>query len=300
VWRPNTPGAPVYPQTFVTQPEHIPLATVDAMIMPDDANVPTTAQVVGTFEHMLAPRLAFRTSAVFTNSWFKQVTIDTNLGWDDARNSGQGGYYIIDTNYRRITQLQLSAPAEYRSAIVELEQRGSRLGIGGNLTLARSRDVSGINDLRTHQLNGFDADYGPNADTPTVRTAMWGYYNILEALQISGSYRARSGLPVDPSAAGEDLNGDGVFGDRTPGLAPFSFRAPVNHALDLRLTWTVPVGQGRRLMTYLEGYNILNNENVRSVLNDYGPDSTAPRERWLEPSLWFPPREVQFGVRFTF
>ena len=300
VWRPDTPGAPVYPQTFVTQPEFIPQGVVDAMIMPDDANVPTTLQVVGTLEHMFGDNLALSASGVFTRSWHKQFTLDTNLGWDPELNDGQGGYFLIDPNYRRVTQLQLDAPAEYQAAILELNQRGARMGFGANLTVSRSRQVNGIDDLRTYQLVGFDADYGPNADTPTVRGTVSGYYNLHEAVQISGAYRGRTGLPVDPRAGGLDLNGDGTFGDRTPGLEPFSFRSPANHMLDLRLTWTLPMGGERRLQTYLEGYNVLNHENVRTVLDDLGPDPGNPRNRWLEPSLWFPPREVQFGLRFSF
>ena len=74
------------------------------------------------------------------------------------------------------------------------------------------------------------------------------------------------------------------------------------NALDLRLTWNVPLalGQSRRLQTYLEGYNVLNHENVMTVLNDYGPNPAAPKSLWLAPALWFPPREVQLGVRLAF
>ena len=91
------------------------------MIMPTDANVPTTAQTVGTFEHMLTPNLSLRVDGVFTRSWHKQFTIDTNIAFDQNLNAGLGGYNRIDPNYRRITQVQFGAPAEYQAAIVELE-----------------------------------------------------------------------------------------------------------------------------------------------------------------------------------
>ena len=129
---------------------------------------------------------------------------------------------------------------------------------------------------------------------------MSGYYNIIDAVQLSGAFRIRTGLPISATAAGVDLNGDGVLGDRTPGFAPGSFRAPANNSLDARLTWTVPMGSARRLQLYLESYNLLNHENVRTVLTDYGAINGSPKSRWLEPNLWFPPREVQLGMRFSF
>jgi hypothetical protein len=303
-WTPTTAGAPTFPNVFGSPPAVIPRAAIDAMIMPTDANVPTTAQLVGTFEHMLTPNLSFRVDGVYTRSWHKQFTIDTNIAFDQSLNAGLGGYNRIDPNYRRITQVQFGAPAEYQGAIVEVNQRGSKIGLTGNLTIARSRniDLLRLNDLHTYQVNGFDADYGPNADTPTVRGTVSGYYNINKSFQVSGAFKARSGLPVDPTAAGLDLNGDAVLGDRTPTLAPFSFRSPGMNSLDLRVTWNVPVGlgQGRRLQVYLESFNIANHENVATVLNDYGPNPLTPKSLWLAPALWFPPREVQLGFRLAF
>jgi len=303
-WTPTTAGAPVFPNVFATPPAAIPRAAIDAMIMPTDANVPTTAQTVGTLEHMLTPNLSLRLDGVFTRSWHKQFTIDTNIAFDQNLNAGLGGYNRIDPNYRRITQVQFAAPAEYQAAIIELNQRGAKIGMTGNVTIARSRNVDllRVNDLHTYQVNGFDADYGPNADTPTFRGTLSGYYNINKAIQVSGAFKVRSGLPVDPTAAGLDLNGDAVLGDRTPTLAPFSFRGRWMNSLDLRATWNLPLGlgEGRRLQAYLESFNIANHENIATVLNDYGPNPVTPKGLWLAPALWFPPREVQLGFRFQF
>ena len=299
-WRPTDAGAPVYPNVFATPPAVIPRAIVDAMIMPDKAETPTTAQVVATFEHMLRPTLAITASGVYTHSWHKQFTTDTNLAWNQTLNGGLGGYARIDPNYRRITQLQLDAPAEYVGAIFEVEQRAARLGWTGNITFSKSRGVEGVDDLQTYLTQGFANDYGPQPDSPTVRGTVSGYFNVTTALQLSGSYRGRSGLPVNSVAAGVDLNGDGVLGDRTPTFRAYAFSAPANHTVDARLTWSFPLGGSRRLQTYVESYNLLNYENVRTVLNDYGATPGTPKNRWLEPNLWFPPREVQFGARLAF
>jgi hypothetical protein len=93
---------------------------------------------------MLTPNMAITFSAVYTRSWNKQFTIDTNLVWNEALNNGRGGYTRPDPNFRRVTQLQLAAPAEYIGGIVEIERRGARMGATGNLTFSRSRGVEGI------------------------------------------------------------------------------------------------------------------------------------------------------------
>ena len=154
--------------------------------------------------------------------------------------------------------------------------------------------------MRTYEVNGFDPDYGPAAGFPRRARHCQRLLQHQQAIQLSGAFRARTGLPVNGVASGVDLNGDGVLGDRTPGMKPYSFRAPANNSVDVRLTWTVPLGESRRVQAYAESYNILNHENVRTVLNDFGSNPMAPKNRWLEPNLWFPPREVQFGLRLSF
>jgi hypothetical protein len=113
-------------------------------------------------------------------------------------------------------------------------------------------------------------------------------------------FRARTGFAVNPVATGLDLNGDAVFGDRTPTLEPFSFRMPGASSVDVRFNWNAPLGSVRRLQFYVESFNLLNRKDVRTVLNSYGPDPSTPGPRWMEPSSYFPPREVQLGMRFAF
>jgi hypothetical protein len=128
-----------------------------------------------------------------------------------------------------------------------------------------------------------------------------GWYNINPYLQLSGAFRARTGLPINPTASGLDLNGDGRFGDRTAGLAPFSFEAPGSNSMDVRLAATLPLKSAeRRLSVVFEVFNLFNTENVRTVDSNYGPDAAAPLPRWMEPTSFFEAREAQIGVRLVF
>ena len=128
---------------------------------------------------------------------------------------------------------------------------------------------------------------------------MSGYYNISPAIQVSGAFRARTGLPVNANAAGLDLNGDGVLGDRTRKWTRFRPRAGHKLArppLDL-VGAARPGAQGQ---LYAERYNVLNHENVRTVLNDYGPTPSAAKNRWLEPNSGSLHAKCKLGLRLSF
>ena len=75
---------------------------------------------------------------------------------------------------------------------------------------------------------------------------------------------------------------------------------PGNHSLDMRFTWTVPIGGSQRLQATVEAFNLYNEDNVRSVQSQYGPDAAAPLPIFGTPLTYFNPREVQLGLRFTF
>jgi hypothetical protein len=123
---------------------------------------------------------------------------------------------------------------------------------------------------------------------------------VVPSVQLSGIFRARGGLAIDPIAAGLDPNGDQKFGDRTPGLDPYSFRGPGMNSLDARVAWAVKLHGSSRLQMYVETFNLLNKKNVALVNNNYGLNAATPSAIWLQPTQYFPPREVQLGLRMTF
>ena len=120
-------------------------------------------------------------------------------------------------------------------------------------------------------------------------------------MSLSAIFRARTGYAFDPRTGNTfDPNGDGNFNDRTPGLERNSFRSEGNHSLDMRFTWTLPVGGGQRIQATVEAFNLYNQDNVRTVQSQYGPDPAAPLPIFGTPLTYFNPREVQLGLRFTF
>jgi hypothetical protein len=153
-----------------------------------------------------------------------------------------------------------------------------------------------VNDQRF----GIDGDWGPQTDTPTVRGVVSGWYNVNSMIQLSSSFRARSGIAVNPIASGLDLNGDGNLNDRTPTFGRNSFRGPDNNQLDARFTWAIPLQNSRRVLVYVECFNLLNHNNVLTVNNNYGPLPGVPLSSWTQPATWAPPREIQLAVRVSF
>lgn len=295
-WTPTSPGAPRYPAVFSTPPANLPRSVVNTNILPDELRTPASGQVVATFERALTSNVALSLSGVYTKSWDKEYQLDTNLVFDDVTQR----WIRPDPNYRAINQYQFGGEAEYYAGIVELSKRGGRFGYNGNITFARAYDTgNNYNSGPQDQRLGIMSEWGPQADTPTVRGVVSGWYNIAPAMQVSAIYRARTGTAITPAASGIDLNGDGNTGDRPPGFGRNSFRISGQRALDLRFAWTVPM-HDKRLQFYAEGFNVLNDENVRSVSNDYGPTPGSPRARWMEPVTFFPPREVQLGMRLGF
>jgi hypothetical protein len=144
-------------------------------------------------------------------------------------------------------------------------------------------------------------EWGPQADTPTVRFVGTGTYAITDQMQVAGIYRGRTGAAFDVRAgAAFDLNGDGQFNDRVPGFSRNSYRGEANHTVDARFTWQIPFGAPRRLQVTVESFNLLHRENVRTINTNYGPNPATPDPLFATPITYFAPREVQFGLRFVF
>jgi hypothetical protein len=146
-----------------------------------------------------------------------------------------------------------------------------------------------------------ERDYGPQVDTPRFRMTANGSYEINRLMSLSAIFRARTGFAYDArSGSTVDLNGDGNFNDRVPGITRNDFRMPGNHSLDMRFTWNLPLNGARRLQATVEAFNIYNRENVRTVENQWGINPAAPNPTFGAPLSYFNPREVQLGLRFIF
>ena len=85
-WLFGQAGAPVYPNTFPTNdlPAEAQLGVANVWIVPDDFEVPMSAQFVATLDHAFRDDLAVSVSGVHTRSWYKEIPFDRNLLFDEG------------------------------------------------------------------------------------------------------------------------------------------------------------------------------------------------------------------------
>ncbi|MGH9346902.1 MAG: TonB-dependent receptor [Vicinamibacterales bacterium] len=297
-WLFGQPGAPVYPNTYPSDrpPASAPAGVLNVTIMPDELEVPRSDQLVVSLDHAFAHDISTTVSFLYNRSHNKEIPFDRNLRFDDATER----WVRPDPQYRQITQYTFTGRAEYTGLALEFRKRlSNNFGLGGNLTLSRAYDQNnnfsvGPNDQRFPEL-----EWGPSADVPKVRYVVDGSYQVGPA-QVSLIYRGRSGYNFDPRTGNTfDVNQDGQFNDRTPGFERNAFRGPDNHTVDTRFTWAVPL-RDVRLQLMLEAFNLLNRENTRAVFTTYGPTPGSPDPLFLTPLNYFPPREIQLGIRVVF
>jgi hypothetical protein len=258
--------------------------------------------VVTTLDHAITSNLATSASVVWTRSAHKEMLIDTNLVWGDPANpDGLCCFSRLDPGFRQINRYDYEGDAEYLGLVLSAQQRmrgGFRFGV--NATVARSTDQNENWNTQLNDPRYPERDYGPNGDTPRFQMSANGSYDITDNMQLSIVMRARSGLAIDPRVGPTvDVNGDGNFNDRTPGLSRNQFRGPWVHSADARFTWTLPVLNGRAQLT-AEGFNLYNRANFRTMETLYGVNADVPNPAFGSALSYYPPREVQLGVRFAF
>jgi hypothetical protein len=298
-WLFGQPGAPVYPATFPSDalPASAPRSVRNVSIMPDDLQVPRSNQFVATLEHAFTNDLAVNVNVAYNRSYNKEIPFDRNLRFDEATQR----WVRPDPAYRQITQYTFTGRAEYTGLILEIRKRvSSKFGFGSNATFSRAFDQNNNFSVGPNDQRFPEREWGPSADVPKFRVTFDGTYQVTRMLQLSAIYRGRTGYNFDPRAGPTfDLNGDGSFNDRTPGFERNAFRGPNNHTVDARLAWNLNVRSTRAQVT-VEAFNLLNRENVRAQSTTYGPTNGSPDPLFLTPLNYFPPREIQLGVRLSF
>ncbi len=169
---------------------------------------------------------------------------------------------------------------------------------------------------RTPQQDGYNPTDTPHNLSVAASTSLpWKF-------QLSGVFRALSGVPLAVTS-GVDLDGDlNTQGDRPRGLAPVVGRGDVDGQLalinayratrgfgpldpellkpnaifvvDLRVTKAFPIGNRRRIEAFLEGYNVTNYVTLTGGSSNMGLASFLLRTGARDA------RQIQWGGRFVF
>jgi hypothetical protein len=232
-----------------------------------------------------------------------------------------------------ITVRETSARSMFRSLTFSAQHRSKKLQFGAFYTWAENfsdddseRDATGFNYADPFNLA---LDYGPARIDIRHQFASYFVYSLPAGFDVSGSFRARSGIPVN-ATTGADTNEEFSTNDRpysAPGV-PFprnSFRNRAVYGNDLRVLKNFFLGsETRKIQFSAEFFNLFNIDNVSfSGANGglfggvYGlgigtngqqvpvdsrflrlrmPDGTYDRNN----SQVGTPLQVQFGLRFFF
>jgi hypothetical protein len=265
--------------------------------VPDEFAIPISYQVIATLEQAVRDDLALSVSVLYNRSNSKEFLFDRNLRFDEATQR----WVRPDPSFRSISQYSFTGRAEYTGLVIEGTKRHGKLVFGGNLTLARAYDTGDNFSSSPVDMRFPENEWGPQADTPTVRGVLNGAYSPTSQIQISAIYRGSSGGAFDPRCGPTcDLNVDGQFNDRLPGFERNSFRKEAMHTVDARFTWNIPVRPGQRIQLMVESFNLLNRANVRSTNTTYGPVPNNPLPLFGTTTAYYAPREIQLGVRLAF
>jgi hypothetical protein len=195
----------------------------------------------------------------------------------------------------RINQVTYEGHIDYDGLAVALAKRYThRYSLLVSYTYSRNKDnllTGGVGSTFSNN-NDPEADFGPsNQSAPHVLTAS-GLVGLPWGLKAAALYAWRSGLAFSPRGL-QDLDGDGLVDQRDTTAPRNGFRTKAYSSLDARLEKTFRVGGSHALSALVEGFNLLNRNNVKNISNVAGAEFGTPTE-------YFPGRELQLGLRWMF
>ena len=217
-----------------------------------------------------------------------------------------------------------SGNAVYNAATLEVSRRFTEyFGFDVNYTFSKAiDDVLDFNsNLEANDQTNLSAERALSSFDNRHRVVLYGALHTprLRGRGFAGALasdwkfipvvRVQSGQPFN-LLVGFDLNQDRhPQTDRPVGAGRNTGRGPATWTLDLRLNRSLRLREGMDLDLIVEGFNILNRLNHRSVNNTVGLisgpfDLSGREDRSPSEPLGFtgalPPRRLQFGVRLTF
>ncbi len=154
-----------------------------------------------------------------------------------------------------------------------------------------------------------EGEWGYSRGHEDLRFVLSGVFRLPANFSLGATYIYGSGQPWN-RAVGVDVNGDGKNADRLPGVDRNSEDGPSFSQFNLRVTWTLPIGDGG-LDIIGEAFNLFNTTNydVNSIDNfEYtsyptlaNPDLPAiENTNFGEYRGTLQPLEIQLGMRYRF
>lgn len=305
-------GAPVFPNTLAAFPAGL-LASV-TMIDPNIKNS-YSEQANLQLERELTPNTSLSVGYLRTRALHiilsRNINVPT-LTATQARNLGVANLGRPNPNFANISRYESSGDSYYNGLIVSFNRRFSRIvSARVSYTLSKAIDDAGNAFFFTPQDNFNLRDERGLADNDQRhRLAISGSFEApatksdsslrrtLAGFALSYIFQYGSALPFN-IVTGADRNNDTNTNDRPVGTARNAGRGFNFASLDLRLSRRFRFTERVRLEALVEGFNVLNRANLQLPNNTFGA-GTTPRASFGQPTAAADPRQLQFGLRFSF
>lgn len=217
-----------------------------------------------------------------------------------------------DSNFARKIVFLSDAWGRYAALTLQARYRGEKLFFHTHYTYSKSED-NDSNERSTSSRSFYPEDqydlhdsWGKSDFDAPHRWVAYAVWRFHPRWSLSGQAIYQSGFPFT-ALSHEDDNGDGYYTDRaTYGGKHYSrnsFRQPDFKTLDLRLSYTYPLGPGE-IVAMLDVFNLLDFSNRTTDRLTYTTEdedgNEVRRSDFGSENLAGNPRQFQVGIRYSF
>jgi hypothetical protein len=326
---------PTYPNVFPTIPAGATLPPPTIFVFDRDYENARVQQASAGVDVEIARDTALSVSYLFVSGDQLPRSTDINIGAPSAVTltvAGTGeqlAHYQFApgpfTRFARVISFESSAESTYHGITFELNRRfANRLQARAAYTLGRVEDTvpdatavvpQGSDDAKfASNPASFDEDRADGNNDQRHRFVASGVFQtdrfgrngfagaLLDGWTFSAILTAQSGQPYSAYVSA-DINRDGNNrNDIAPGTRRNQFRLPASVSLDPRITRDIGLGRAK-LQLIVEGFNILNRDNingVRTTLYSASGRTLTRTTNFQEPITSSGPRILQLAVKVIF
>jgi hypothetical protein len=304
------PGAPVFPDVLAEFPANllVSVTTIDPHV-----RSAYSQQANLQIERELSPAMSLSVGYLHVRGEHLLLSRNVNVPRFPAA-AGVPNLGRPDPRFANVSRYESAGDSYYDGLLVSFKRRFSRWAQARvAYTLSKAIDDVGNAFFFTPQDNAnLRAERGLADNDERHRLTLSGAFEAppaainqgplrraLAGFQLSYIFQYGSRLPFN-IVTGTDRNFDTNVNDRPVGVGRNTGRGFDFAALDLRLSRRVRLGERLSLETMVEGFNVLNRENLQLPGTTFNPANPATLQTFGRPTAADNPRQLQFGLRLSF
>ena len=313
ILRPDSPGAPVFPNRLPAAPSTLLVKPSINRIDPDIENA-YSQQANVQIERELPYNSSVSVGFIHTRGLHLIFSRNVNVPLPAAACPPATNPNLCrpNPNFGNIARAEGSGDSYYNGLVVSFNKRATHYaGVRVSYTLSKAIDNAGNFFFSSPQSNfNLRDDRGLSDNNQRHRLTISGTLNIPQAddssllhqvyggFQLSYIYTYASSLPFN-ILLGQDRNGDTNFNDRPIGVGRNTGRGFDFSSFDMRLSRRFRFSERFGLEVLAEGFNLFNHSNLSVPRNTFGGGVT-PVANFGTPTAAFDSRQIQLGAKFSF